>query len=82
MVIRVLIIRTDLLSLKLQGSPFQANMVGKLVAVEGIVIRCTEVKPRAEVITYACDTCGAEVFQPVSLTRCFSFGFSPLGLSV
>lgn len=46
-------------------SPLQANCVGKLVTVTGIVIRATEVKPIVEVMTYACDTCGAEVYQPV-----------------
>ncbi|KHJ85600.1 hypothetical protein OESDEN_14669, partial [Oesophagostomum dentatum] len=42
----------------------KANCVGKLVTVSGIVIRATEVKPIVEVMTYACDTCGAEVYQP------------------
>ncbi|KAK6052447.1 MCM2/3/5 family protein [Cooperia oncophora] len=44
----------------------KANCVGKLVTVTGIVIRATEVKPVVEVMTYACDTCGAEVYQPVN----------------
>ncbi|ETN86503.1 hypothetical protein RB195_015741 [Necator americanus] len=44
----------------------KANCVGKLVTVSGIVIRATEVKPIVEVMTYACDTCGAEVYQPVN----------------
>ncbi|VDL62638.1 unnamed protein product [Nippostrongylus brasiliensis] len=44
----------------------KANCVGKLVTVTGIVIRATEVKPILEVMTYACDTCGAEVYQPVN----------------
>lgn len=43
----------------------KANCVGKLVTVSGIVIRSTEVKPLLEVMTYACDTCSAEVYQPV-----------------
>ncbi|EYC29016.1 hypothetical protein Y032_0007g3545 [Ancylostoma ceylanicum] len=46
--------------------PLAANCVGKLVTVSGIVIRATEVKPIVEVMTYACDTCGAEVYQPVN----------------
>ncbi|KAK6027817.1 MCM2/3/5 family protein [Ostertagia ostertagi] len=44
----------------------KANYVGKLVTVTGVVIRATEVKPILEVMTYACDTCGAEVYQPVN----------------
>lgn len=44
----------------------KANYVGKLVRVRGIVIRCTEVKPMATVITYTCDTCGSETYQPVT----------------
>uniref|UniRef100_A0A0K0DCR9 DNA replication licensing factor MCM7 n=1 Tax=Angiostrongylus cantonensis TaxID=6313 RepID=A0A0K0DCR9_ANGCA len=44
----------------------KANCVGKLVTVSGIVIRSTEVKPLLEVMTYACDTCSAEVYQPVT----------------
>ena len=43
-----------------------AHYVGKLVTVGGIVIRATEVRPMASVVTYACDTCGAEAYQPVS----------------
>lgn len=42
-----------------------ASQVGKLVSVRGIVIRVTEVKPLASVITYTCDTCGNETYQPV-----------------
>ncbi|KAJ1352790.1 Magnesium chelatase, subunit ChlI [Parelaphostrongylus tenuis] len=44
----------------------KAKYVGKLVTVTGVVIRATEVKPILEVMTYACDTCGAEVYQPVT----------------
>jgi len=42
-----------------------ADLVGKLVKVRGVVIRSTEVKPLASVITYTCDTCGSETYQPV-----------------
>jgi DNA replication licensing factor MCM7 len=51
----------------------KAQFVGKLVSLRGVVIRAVEVKPLACVITYICDTCGAETFQPV----CF-FLFIPL----
>lgn len=47
----------------------KATSVGKLVTVGGIVIRATEVKPMASVITYSCDTCGAEAYQPVSFDQ-------------
>ncbi|TKR81133.1 hypothetical protein L596_015062 [Steinernema carpocapsae] len=43
-----------------------APQVGKLVTLGGIVIRATEVKPMGSVITYTCDTCGCETYQPVS----------------
>uniref|UniRef100_A0A158R579 DNA replication licensing factor MCM7 n=1 Tax=Syphacia muris TaxID=451379 RepID=A0A158R579_9BILA len=43
----------------------KAFHVGRLVTVSGIVIRATEVKPSASVITYTCDTCGCETYQPV-----------------
>ncbi|CAJ0585493.1 unnamed protein product, partial [Mesorhabditis spiculigera] len=44
----------------------KADQIGHFVCVEGIVIRATEVKPRAEVITYTCDTCSAEVYHAVA----------------
>lgn len=40
--------------------------IGKLVRIEGIVIRATPVKPSITVATYACDTCGTEVYQEVT----------------
>jgi len=43
----------------------RAEHVGKLVSLTGIVTRVTEVKPRVVVAGYACDTCGAEVYQEV-----------------
>lgn len=45
----------------------KAEQIGKLVTVRGIVIRSTEVKPMSSVITYTCDTCGSETYQPVGL---------------
>ena len=44
----------------------KAEHIGKLVAVRGIVTRCTEVKPMMVVATYTCDRCGAETYQPVN----------------
>lgn len=49
----------------------KAQCVGKLVNVEGVVIRATEVKPMASVITYSCDVCGAEAYQPVYILTAF-----------
>ncbi|XP_033638328.1 DNA replication licensing factor mcm7-B-like [Asterias rubens] len=43
----------------------KAEKIGKLVAVRGIVTRCTEVKPMMTVATYTCDQCGAETYQPI-----------------
>lgn len=44
----------------------KAAHIGKLITLRGLVIRATEVSPQATVITYTCDTCGAETYQPVS----------------
>jgi DNA replication licensing factor MCM7 len=44
----------------------EATHIGKLVTVEGVVIRSTSVKPSITVATYACDTCGSEVYQEVT----------------
>ncbi|CBQ71587.1 probable DNA replication licensing factor [Sporisorium reilianum SRZ2] len=52
--------------------------LGKLITVRGIVTRVSEVKPFLLVDAYACDVCGAEVFQEVTsrqympLTQCNS----------
>ncbi|CCD68490.1 DNA replication licensing factor MCM7 [Caenorhabditis elegans] len=43
----------------------KATEIGHLVSMKGVVIRATEVKPCVEVMTYTCDTCAAEVYQPV-----------------
>lgn len=51
----------------------RAQFVGKLVSVRGVVIRASEVKPSVSVITYSCDTCGSELYQPVN-----SRSFTPL----
>lgn len=44
----------------------EAAHIGKLVTVEGIVIRATAVKPSITVATYACDQCGSEIYQEVT----------------
>lgn len=43
-----------------------ASHIGKLVQIEGIVIRATPVKPTITVATYACDTCGCDNFQEIA----------------
>ncbi|KAN0064151.1 DNA replication licensing factor MCM7 [Thecaphora frezii] len=40
--------------------------LGKLITVRGIVTRVSEVKPFLLVDAYACDVCGAEIFQEVT----------------
>ena len=44
----------------------KANAVGGMVAIKGIVTRCSDVKPCMQVAVYACDSCGFEVYQTVS----------------
>lgn len=43
-----------------------ADKVGSFVTVRGIVTRITDVKPRITIVTYTCDQCGCESFQPVT----------------
>lgn len=51
----------------------KAEKIGQMVTVRGIVTRCTEVKPKITIVTYTCDQCGCESFQPVQ-----GFDFTPL----
>lgn len=44
----------------------EAEHIGKLVQIEGIVIRATQVKPQITVVTYACDVCHGEIYQEVT----------------
>ena len=50
-----------------------ADSIGKLVNIRGIVTRATEVKPMLQVATYTCDQCGAETYQTIG-----SANFMPL----
>ena len=43
----------------------KANSIGALVCVQGIVTRCSDVKPAMQVAVYACEACGNEVYQTV-----------------
>lgn len=40
--------------------------LGKLISVRGITTRVSDVKPSIQIQAYTCDTCGCEVFQPVT----------------
>jgi DNA replication licensing factor MCM7 len=49
----------------------RAPLLGHLVTVKGMVVRAADVKPCTVVATYACDRCGAEVYQPLDGQREF-----------
>ncbi|CAO1636883.1 unnamed protein product [Sympodiomycopsis kandeliae] len=51
--------------------------LGKLITVRGIVTRVSEVKPYLLVDAYACDNCGAEVFQEVAGRQYMPLQFCP-----
>lgn len=40
--------------------------LGKLITVRGITTRVSDVKPSIQIQAYTCDTCGCEVFQPIT----------------
>ncbi|KAG9012555.1 Mcm2-7 hexameric complex component [Tulasnella sp. 427] len=40
--------------------------MGKLITIRGIVTRVSEVKPRVQIVTYSCDSCGNEIFQQIA----------------
>lgn len=43
----------------------KAEHIGKYVTIRGIVTRSSQVKPKITIVTYTCDSCGYESFQPV-----------------
>lgn len=55
-----------------------AEHIGSLVTVSGIVTRICDVRPLVSVATYVCDVCGHELYQPVDarefmpLNQCMS----------
>lgn len=51
----------------------RADVIGRLINIQGVVTRTTGVKPLIRVATYTCDQCGSETYQIVS-----SAAFSPL----
>jgi DNA replication licensing factor MCM7 len=44
----------------------RANHIGQLVTIRAMVARCSDVKPQAKVVTYACEECGFETYQEVT----------------
>jgi len=42
-----------------------AESVGSLIQIECLVVSLSQVKPKVEVVTYHCETCGSEIFQSV-----------------
>lgn len=51
--------------------------LGKLITIRGIVTRVSEVKPYLLVDAYACDNCGAEIFQEVAGRSYMPLSFCP-----
>ncbi|TPX16430.1 mini-chromosome maintenance complex protein 7 [Thyridium curvatum] len=44
----------------------RGDHLGHLITVRGIATRVTDVKPITQVSAYTCESCGCEIFQPVS----------------
>jgi len=42
-----------------------ASQIGKLIRLQGIVTRVTDVRPICKVATYTCDFCGKEIYQMI-----------------
>jgi len=49
----------------------RSHSMGRLVTIRGMIVRSSDVKPFCVVATYACDACGAEVYQVVQSKREF-----------
>ncbi|MGL4948149.1 MAG: hypothetical protein ACRC42_02065, partial [Mycoplasma sp.] len=43
-----------------------SEQIGSLIAIRGIVVRATDVKPFLKVACYSCDICGYETYQVIS----------------
>ncbi|VDP08960.1 unnamed protein product [Soboliphyme baturini] len=43
----------------------KSEHIGKLTVIKGVLTRATGVKPMASVISYTCDTCASEIYQPI-----------------
>lgn len=57
----------------LQMRALHANLVGSFVQLSGIVTRISDVRPLVKVVTYTCDNCSHELYQPVDAKE-----FTPL----
>ena len=49
----------------------RSRSVGRLVTIQGMIVRASDVKPCCVVATYTCDACGAEVYQVIGYKREF-----------
>lgn len=49
----------------------KAGSIGSLVKIRGIVVRISDVKPLAKIMTYSCERCGCESYHDVSKTTNF-----------
>mmetsp|Transcript_6257 Transcript_6257/g.14421 ORF Transcript_6257/g.14421 Transcript_6257/m.14421 type:complete len:792 (+) Transcript_6257:81-2456(+) len=43
----------------------RAEAVGSLIQLDCLVVGVSQVKPKVEIVTYHCETCGSEIFQSV-----------------
>lgn len=49
----------------------RSRSMGHLVTIQGMIVRCSDVKPSCVVATYSCDLCGCEVYQVLEGQREF-----------
>lgn len=49
----------------------RSQSLGRLVSIEGMIVRASDVKPCCVVATYVCDMCGCEIYQVVEAKRDF-----------
>mmetsp|Transcript_16650 Transcript_16650/g.24617 ORF Transcript_16650/g.24617 Transcript_16650/m.24617 type:complete len:861 (-) Transcript_16650:133-2715(-) len=49
----------------------RSRSMGHLVTIQGMIVRCSDVKPSCIVATYSCDRCGCEVYQTLQGQREF-----------
>ena len=49
----------------------RAQSIGRLVTITGMIVRVSDVKPILQVAAYACDYCGAEIYQTLQYQKEF-----------
>lgn len=49
----------------------RSRSMGRLVTIQGMIVRASDVKPSCVVATYTCDECGCEVYQLIPHKREF-----------